>query len=164
MRAEYTAGGRTPDAGRDVLQQLQILRIDGVLEQHESGGVAARPRMPRHPAGANRVAAQREHGRHGRGVLSQHAHHGGWTDEDNVWRARENLLHDGVRARVVAIGPADVADEVALAPAQTRKLVDERGPALPSVVVAGETEQRADPANAARLRLATRGARPRRCA
>jgi len=75
-------------ARRDLFEQLQPFPGRAVLESHEAGGVAARPRQAVDEAGGDRIADDREHDRHGAGRLQQRPHGCGAMGQDDVRRER----------------------------------------------------------------------------
>ena len=60
--------------GRDLFEQFQPFPARCRIRMHEPGGIAARPRQAVDEAGADRIADDREHDRHGAGRLQQRPH------------------------------------------------------------------------------------------
>jgi hypothetical protein len=80
--------GHAPRARRNLFNQFQPFPAQGVFKLQKSSGVAARPRQAVNEAGADRIASNREHDRHGAGRLQQRSHGRGAMGQDDVRRER----------------------------------------------------------------------------
>ena len=154
---------RSRHAGRDLLEQLQPFPAQAVFERHETGGVAARPRQAVDEAGADRIADDREHDRHGAGRLQQRPHGRGAMGQNDVGRERGQFRRVSANFGGIGRGPAGVDPHVAAdGPAQLRQPLQERPDAgLKFRIVRGCGQEHADAPHPLAL-LRARRERPRR--
>ena len=80
---------------------------------HETGGVAARPRQAVDEAGADRIGDDREHDRHRAGRLQQRPHGRGAVGQDDVRRERGQFRRVFANLGGIGRGPAGVDPHVA---------------------------------------------------
>ena len=69
---------------RDLLEKFEPFRAHAVLEQNETGGIAARPRQTIHEASADRIDSSCEHDRHGSGYRLQRRHSRAGCGQDDI--------------------------------------------------------------------------------
>ena len=113
VKAGIAKHGYPRHAGRDLSEQLQPFGADAVFEQHETGGVATRPRQAVDEAGADRIGDDREHDRHRAGCLQQRPRGCRTVRDDHVRRKRGQFGSVPANVDRIASGPADVDAQVA---------------------------------------------------
>ena len=84
-----------------------------LYSNHETGGVAARPRQAVDVAGGDRIGDDREHDRHGAGRLQQRPHGRGAMGQDDVGRERGQFRRVSANFAGIGRGPAGVDPHVA---------------------------------------------------
>jgi hypothetical protein len=140
--------GHSFHARRDLLQQLQPFSGQAVLEWHEAGGVAARPRQAVDEAGADRIDNGGEHDWNGARRLQQRRHGRGAGSQDDVRRKRGQFNRVFANALGIAAAPADVDLHVtAVGPTQLLHGLLERreaGLCIRIVCVRGSAKEHAD--------------------
>ena len=137
-------------------------------DSHETGDVAAWSRQAVDEAGADRIADDREHDRHGAGRLQQRPHGRAAMGQDDVRRERGQFRRVSANFGGIGRGPADVDPHVAAdGPAQLlQPLMERREAGLKFRIVRGCGQEYADASHTlgllrARRRAARDAAPPR---
>src|SRR5262249_38074451 len=154
---------RSGPASRNLLEQFKPFPAQIVLELHESGGIAARPRQAIDKAGADRIGDIHEHDWHRARRLQQRRHSRRATGQDYV--RRECGQFCGVLANVVGVAhaPAMIDPQVAaVGPTRLLQRLQERRVICLSVgiVRSAAAGEPADPPHLLAL-LRSRRERPR---
>src|SRR5262249_33475823 len=104
---------------RELLEKLQPFSAQTIFEQHEAGGVAARPGEAIDQAGADRIDNAHENDRQSTSDLLQRRHARGPAGEDDVRCERNQFGRVFAMAVGIVFAPADVDPRTAVAtPAQ----------------------------------------------
>src|SRR5262245_14040780 len=112
---------------RNLLKQLQPFPADAVVVRHETGGVAARSRLARNEAGADRVGGDRKHNGHRAGRLQQRPHGRGPVGQNDVRSKRGQFRRVSANIAFIGRSPASVDPHIAAdAPAQLLQPLQER--------------------------------------